>query len=293
MIVAAADLIAEQEHRRLSAASVITRAGVSPNEFYAAFVSLQDCLLAAFDEGLARLTETIARSVPPWATLLTRIDIGLNALLTFLDEEPGWGRVLLLELPQEAHARRLRALSKLAHKLSHISMGSLADPDLAPSQADATRLAADVLAIITENMRAREPLIALAPWLMSTVIEPRLAWPGEEREGHATSYAHHPDTHGAPILLAAPDPHTAHAVRVLRAIARSPRACNRHIAQASGVASGKISQQLRRLQEHGLIRNLIANGGRGRANAWVLTASGEAAVDGSAPEARQELRAAA
>ena len=291
MIVAAADLIAERDSRRLCGASIITRAGVSPHEFQAAFASVEDCLLAAFDEGLSRLTAAIAQAVAPWASLLPKVETGLHTLLSFLEEEPGWGQVLLIELPKAGRARRRRAIAKLAHTLSDITSGSLLDPDPPPSHADAMRLTAEVLAIIAQNMRAGRPLVSLAPWLMSAVIEPELSWQhGEHRRERGP--VRDRDIRRAPTLTPTAA-NTGRAARVLRAVSRNPEASNRQIAQATGVPNdSNISQHLRRLERQGLVRNLTRERGRGAPNAWVLTDSGEAAIGNGGQTPAQPRRAA-
>lgn len=293
MIVAAADLIGDQDQRRLSAATIINRAGASAREFHAAFHTLEDCLLAAFDEGLARLTTTITQAIAGRATMLARIDAGLDALLGFLEEEPGWGRLLLLELPAHAQPRRQRAIDTLARHLSDISLWSAHDPDPPPSEPQAARLAAEVLSVIATNMRAgkRQPLPTLAPWLMSMLIEPRLAWrhPGQAHERQLSS-RHLSALHAGE---GAGTPRTARTARMLRAVARNPGANNRQIAQAAGTPNdSNISRQLRLLQQRGLICNLVADSGRGQANAWRLTKAGEAAIQTGAQAGAGGRRAA-
>jgi AcrR family transcriptional regulator len=270
MIVATADLVAEASDGHLSAASVIQRAGVGAREFHAAFESLEDCMLAAFDEGLERLTHTLVGAMPANATMLGKIEAGLYALLSFLDDEPGWGRILLLELPHHAQRRRQRTVGELAEMLSEIQLASLLDPDPPPSRSQAAHLVTELLGIIQAHMLAceQEPLIELAAELMASVIEPELAWradPGPFCGGPALRRG---STYGG------------RTARVLRALARAPRSCNREIADTAGLTRNSTPRLLRRLQKEGLIRNVTAGGGRGAPNLWVLTVRGQEAVGG-------------
>jgi AcrR family transcriptional regulator len=287
MIVASADLLAEACRERLSVAEIVRRAGVSAREFHSAFTSVEDCLLAAFDEGLGRLTPQIARAVPAGASMLVKIEAGLGALLGFLDEEPGWGRVLLLELPVDAGPRRERALGALARVVSDMRFASLLDPDPPPTRDTAIRLASEVLDVIRSSMRTagEEPLAALTPYLMDTLIEPELAWNDREHATHKRAPAR--PVVGNGILK------PGRAARALSAIARNPGVSNRQIADSTGLGNeSNTSQLLQRLQRQGLIRNTVG-AGPGHANAWVLTADGETAIGARAGERERAGRAAA
>ena len=68
---------------------------------------------------------------------------------------------------------------------------------------------------------------------------------------------------------------TYRTVRVLLAIAETPGASNRELADAAGVADqGQISKLLSRLKSLGLIENIGAGPVRGEPNAWQLTPKG-------------------
>lgn len=269
MIVASADLVAEAREQRLSAADVILRAEVSAREFYAAFESLEECVLAAFDEGLQRLTHRLAQEIPTNAAMIAKIEAGLRGLLSFLDEEPGWGRILLLELPQQARTRRQQALRQLIQTVSDIRFESLLDPDPSPSRTQAARVISELISIIQAHMLADhgETLLTLAPMIMGSIIEPELAWRSE------------PDPHGdggfAPTTRL---PYSGRAERVLGVLAITPRSCNRQIAIKAGLTRNSTPRLMRRLQTEGLVRNVTAGTGRGAPNAWVLTIRGEEAI---------------
>ncbi len=283
MIVATADLVAEASERRLSAASVIQRAGVGAREFHAAFESLEECMLAAFDEGLQRLTHTLLDAMPAKATMLGKIEAGLYALLRFLDEEPGWGRILLIELPHAAQTRRQRTLAELTAVLSDIQLASLLDPDPPPSRAQAAALVSELLSIIQAHMLAdgQEPLIGLVAEIMASVIEPELAWRADAEAPGDGALARR--------RRSACSGRTA---RVLGVLARAPRSCNREIADTAGLTRDSTPRVLRRLQKDGLIRNVTAGTGRGAANLWVLTVRGQEALGGPAHGCDQASRAA-
>lgn len=71
---------------------MLSRCTNSEREFYNVFRSAEDCVLAAFDEGVARLSRVIANAVSREDSGLERVAAGLVSLLGFLDEEPCWAR---------------------------------------------------------------------------------------------------------------------------------------------------------------------------------------------------------
>lgn len=274
MIVAAADLVGEANQTRLSAVDVVVRAGVTIREFAAGFNGLEDCLLAAFDEGLARVGRRVAESSASIATAVGRIEAGLAALLAFLDEEPGWGRLLLLELPVAARPRRERAVAAVGRALSDWQLEAGSDEDTALPEIQAARLAAEVLGIIRAKMIAGtgQPLLALTPSLMAAMIEPRLA--GQDA-GEAADLAVAQARHLTPQSV-----RSTRAGRVLRAVAAVPRSSNRKIAHAAGLAdNGSVFRVIRHLRDEGLIRNVGSGIGQGRPNAWVVSEAGERAIE--------------
>ena len=64
------------------------------------FQSAEECFSAAFEDGLARLSEAVERAAGREVRWLDRVRAGLVALLGFLEDEPGWGRVLFVEAPR-------------------------------------------------------------------------------------------------------------------------------------------------------------------------------------------------
>lgn len=273
VVVAAADLVAEHRGGRISAAALITRAGVTPREFFAAFETPEDCLLAGFDEALRRLVRSVGEAIPSDATLITKLDLGLCALLAFVEDEPGWARLLLLELPIAARPRRQRAISRLTHVVGCVGAEALLDTGPPLSQTKTRRLSEEVMGVVGENLASarRMPPAELGQWLMATMIEPQLAG--------------RPAAEGVSIARINPRRHrkisakAARSARVLRAVARAPLASNRDVARAAGVPNdSNVSAHLRRLERQGLIRNVTSELGRGKPNAWTLTSAGEAFV---------------
>jgi AcrR family transcriptional regulator len=81
--------------------TVVARAGVPQSAFCEVFESAEDCILAAFSEGLQRLSEAVLQATRSEERWLARIRVGLVAALGFLEDEPQWAHLLILERPLE------------------------------------------------------------------------------------------------------------------------------------------------------------------------------------------------
>ncbi len=175
-VVAAADLVAEGGVGKVTGAAVAARAGITLRQFESMFDGEDACLLAAFDEGLARLSLQLSEEGSAHGALrVQRIYRGLMTLLRFLDNEPGWGRILLIEPLDAVTARRGRALGALARVISDSEFGSPNDVDPPPTRTVAMDVVIQVLSGIRQRMlHPDQPLISLAPAMMSSVIEPQL-----------------------------------------------------------------------------------------------------------------------
>jgi hypothetical protein len=137
-----------------------------------------------------------------------------------------------------------------------------------------------VLSVVHARLQRGETdsLVALVNPLMGMIVLPYLGPAAARRESERPM----------PTLPPRPQPRrgdplrdldmrlTYRTVRVLVAIASSPGASNRQVAEAAGIADqGQISKLLLRLQNLGLIRNVGEGAMRGEPNAWRLTPKGQ------------------
>jgi Replication-relaxation len=254
---------------------VPVRAGASQRDFERVFASDEECVLAAFEEGLARLSEVVGEAVSLQGTWLSRLRAGLVALLGFFDDEPGWARVLLEPPPTGGMAvlrceqRVMGVLSGLLEDGAPLTAGEpVCDPTLTAELA-----AGGVLAHIRTRMRTggEKDFVELAPILMSFMVRPYLGQTVAQAELVGA-----PRDQGTVPAVALPVRATHRTTVVLRAIAGAPRSSNRQISEIAGlVDEGQASRLLNRLQGRGVIENLRRGQVRGEPNAWVLTAYGE------------------
>ena len=270
---------------------MVARAGVPQSAFYEIFASAEDCFAAAFQESLARLTAAVEHAAGREQRWLDRVHRGLAALLGFLDQEPGRGRLLLLAAPLEPtvafrYERRLHNV--LAHLLDDASAPAIAQLTHTPALS-AQLIAGGVLSVIRARMSEPEQdpsaLADLAPALTSFIAVAHLgqAHASEELLLDSRPAEELPTQTSSRAVAAAscpPIPVTRRTSLVLDAIARAPRSSNREIAAIAGIIDeGQISHLLRRLAQRGLIAKVAPRNGSRRENAWLLTPSGRDVIE--------------
>ncbi len=257
---------------------VASRAGVTQAAVTDIFASEQECVLAAIEEGLARLSRTVNEAAARKRSWLERLRAGLVAFLGFLDDEPAWGRMLLLELPLEDRALTFRASQRVLGVLTSLldDGAPQAAGELLPEPAMTSELVIGGAVSVIRVHMVKSPgtrLVTLAPALMSFIVRPYLGQAAARTE-LAGSPTRITDA-GAPAAQI-PIRATHRTTLVLRAILAEPRLNNRQVADAAGVVDeGQTSKLLRRLERQGLIENVGIGIARGEPNAWLLTPHGE------------------
>ena len=279
---------------------MVTRARVSKKAFNDIFATVQDCYRAAFEEGLERLSCTVAEATREEAWL-ERVRSGLVALLGFFDDEPSWGRLLVLDMPletavtfacrQRLHGLLACLLERDADAGDHRAASRAGGSPVVCEALTGELVVGGVLAVIRTSMfeGGSGKLVELAPSLMAFIVAPYLgqAAAQAELEGRSSGAGEAPASDPRPARAQAisraadlPVRATHRTTVVLRAIARAPYSNNREIAQAAGLADeGQTSKLLARLERQGVIENVGLGPARGEPNAWVLTASGRCTVE--------------
>ncbi len=264
--------------------------------------------MAAFEEGLERLSGVVLEAAGREHGWLERVRAGLVALLGFLDDEPGWGRLLVCQAPVKdaaAHCCQQRVLGVLTMLMDD---GSPQATEIVPEpQLTAELLIGGVFSVIRARMLegGGGTLVELAPSLLSLVVRPYLGHAvADVFVGRSVAVKEAPVRTARAAELAVPVPvrYSYRTALVLRAIACAPRSSNREIAETAGLSDeGQTSHLLRRLAQRGLIEKVSPRSGSRRENAWLLTPHGqrvlklldvEAAAGPRAP-ARARIREAA
>jgi AcrR family transcriptional regulator len=100
-----------------SVRTVLARTGLYRQAFYDNFADKDACYLAALEMGIARLEAVMRTAAASEESWRGKLRAGLGALLDRLDEEPDFGRGVIVEVHAagpEALARRADALKKAA-----------------------------------------------------------------------------------------------------------------------------------------------------------------------------------
>jgi hypothetical protein len=271
---------------------VATRADVSEHVFHEVFSTVGECYRATFEAGLDRLSRAVEQAAGRDEAWLERVRSGLVALLGFLDDEPAWARLLLLQAPVAGTGLQCeqRLLGVITRLLEDGGPRVLDEPD-GLSAMTAELVAGGTVAVIRgrAHVGSGGALVELAPSLMAFIVRPYLgeAAARAELEGKPAGAGEARASVSGParaLVLSRPAMLPVRATHrttlVLRAIARAPYSTNREVAQAAGLADeGQTSKLLARLERQGVIENVGLGSARGEPNAWVLTVSGRRTVE--------------
>ncbi len=281
MLHAMAEVAAQDGAQNASVARVVARSGVSRRTFYDLFEDREDCFLAAFEDALARVSERALPAYKGARSWQARVRAALLEILVFLEEEPDLGRLLVVE-SLTAGPRAVERRSQLVGVL--VDAVAEGEEETRSKHGQPALSAEGVVGAVLSVVHARlqrgetESLTSLVNPLMGMIVLPYLGPAAARRESERA----------LPKLAPRPQPRrgdplrdldmrlTYRTVRVLVAIAQTPGASNRQVAEAAGIADqGQISKLLLRLQNLGLIRNVGEGPQRGEPNAWRLTAKGQ------------------
>jgi AcrR family transcriptional regulator len=282
MLTAMAEVACEHGSSSVTVAQVVERAGVSRRTFYEEFSDIEDCFLATLDEAWARASRRVLGAYEPQLRWTERIRASLIALLTFLDEDRFMGQLLVVESLRGGPSVLERRQRMLEPVIAAIEEGrGEGRKGAEPPPLTAEGLVGGVLGVLHARLSQPDPgrLIEMAGSLMAMIVLPYLG-AAAARSELARPLPKAPPSSGRGARTGALSQlHmrlTYRTVRVLTALATSPGASNRQVADASGVSDqGQMSKLLARLEQLGLIENTTKGAPvRGEPNAWMLTSDG-------------------
>ncbi len=262
---------------------IVERAGVSRRTFYELFSDREDCFLAGLEEGLGRIAARVVPAYERPGGWRERIRASLVELLSFLDNDPATGRLVIVETlgaGREALRRRGRVLTQVIDAVDEGRREARAGSEL--TRLTAEGVAGGVLSVLHGRLVEESPesYLELLNPLMSMIVLPYHGSAAARRElSRPVPHFERPVVaSGASNPLRELDMRlTYRTVRVLLAIGEHPGASNRTIGAHAGILDqGQISKLLTRLEKLDLIANTGLGPGRGAPNAWTLTEQGHA-----------------
>lgn len=282
VLIATAELVDLHGVGPLTVSGIIGRAGVSRKTFYQHFHGREQVLSAAIDESLARAAAAVLPAYREQSDWREAMRAGLAALLCFLDEQPAYGRLLVVGVLSGGPPllrRRARVLDRLIDAVDEGRALALSGQALTRSAAEA--VVGAVLSMLHTRMIARKRIAmsGLHGELMTVIVRPYLGAAAARREAERTLPDAGPGALGRRRRGGLPRMPSIRLTRrtamVLNAIAEHPAISNREVAMFAGINDqGQTSKLLRRLASAGVIANDPAAASRMGANAWVLTATG-------------------
>jgi len=291
MLAAMVEVASERGAASVTVADVVARSGVSRRTFYELFSDREDCFLAAFDDGIARVASEV---IPAYEAAgrtqrahgwREKIRAGLCVLLEVLDYEPGIGRLVIVETLGAGPNALERRRHVLAQIITAVDEGRReAKKGDGPSLLTAEGVVGGVLAVLHGRLLEKNPgrLIELTGPLMSMIVLPYLGPPAARKElGRPVPNVSNNRRRTVPDPLRDLEMRlTYRTVCVLMAVGANPGSSNRAVADGAGITDqGQISKLLRRLQRLGLIESTGAGSARGGPNAWTLTGKGREVAD--------------
>jgi AcrR family transcriptional regulator len=282
ILLAMTEVCVERGVSDVTVAHVVARAGVSRRTFYEQFADREECFSTALEDGLERASGRVLGAYDNREKWIDRIRASLTALLLFFEEEPTTARLLIVESAgagARALERRRQVLAPIVAAVDAGRAESETGADLPPVTAEG--IVGGVLSVLHARLLDEKPcrLTALIGPLMSMIVLPYLGPAAARRELARPVPESPPSSHranGGNPLGQLEVRLTYRTVRVLLAVAASPNASNRAVAERAGIGDqGQISKLLSRLERRGLVVNTGLGRGNGAPNAWVLTQHGQ------------------
>jgi len=285
MLAAMVEEVAERGAGNVTVAHVVARSGVSRRTFYELFSGREDCFLAAFDDAVTRIASEVIPAYEQPGRWRERMRAALTALLEVLDDDPGMGRLVIVEVlgaGPKALERRRRVLAQVITIVDEGRREGKRSDGPPPLTADG--VLGGVFSLIHSRLLEGKDgsLVGLVNPLMSMIVLPYLGQAAARRELDRPvpkAPARPRPVNGDPLRDLGMRL-TYRTVRVLMAVAANPGSSNRAVADGAGIKDqGQISKLLARLQGLGLIENTGEGSARGGPNAWRLTEKGRGVED--------------
>jgi AcrR family transcriptional regulator len=164
MVAATLEVARERRVGEITVAHIAACSKVSRRTFYDLFEDREACFLAAFDEGVRRATTRVCPAFETAGSWQKRIRASLGALLEFLDDEPEFGALCVvdaLSMGQAVHRRRALVVERLIEAIDEGRREASAG--VTPTRLVAEGVVGAVLAILHGQLSAGRRDTSRAP----------------------------------------------------------------------------------------------------------------------------------
>ena len=172
------DAVGTDGYESTSVRSLLTRTDLYRQAFYDHFSSKEECFLAAYDVGVARVEAELRSAAAGASEWREQLRAGLAALLDLLDAEPALGRALLVEVHPAGEAALAKRDAAMARAQEFIDRAR-AEAAALPGTPTAPRIAAEAVAsgiqaVLHSRLAAGKPgeLRRLLPEFMFVAVLP-------------------------------------------------------------------------------------------------------------------------
>lgn len=167
------EAVGAQGYEQTTVQDAIAQAGLYRQAFYDNFEDKEDCYLHALDAGSELIEVAMREAATGETTWRGQLRGALDGLLSFLDEEPGIGRALLVEV----HAAGGRAVEKRTAAMQRAAAmmdGAREESDDDAPAISAEAVVAGILAVLHTRLSARQEngFSLLLPELMYLAVLP-------------------------------------------------------------------------------------------------------------------------
>lgn len=173
ILAAMTEVVGTKGYAAARVADILECAELSVPVFYAHFEGKQECLLAAFEVELKRITERVKVAVERKTTCASKAEIGLRALVESLAERPAAARTVMIEVRvsgNRGEKRHEEALSSLTHLIGEPGNTGQGDGAHEVARMVAVGLADMIASEVGEGRAAR--LEEQLPQLVFTALAP-------------------------------------------------------------------------------------------------------------------------
>ena len=155
MIGALIEVARERGAGGVTVAHVVARSGVSRRTFYELFEDRDDCFLAAFDVAVERAAQRVLPAYGAGGTWRERVRAGLEALLEFVDDEPGLGALCIVDALAAGPGAAERRAQLVSRLIDVVDEGRAeAKGSAAPTRLTAEGVVGAVLAVLYARLAA-------------------------------------------------------------------------------------------------------------------------------------------